>query len=93
MTSYSAIIDIMKSIQITLRNVSPRLHRALAQRANERGASMNTLALNLLEAQLGLGEQITPKRDISWFVGSNKLEPKVIKELDSLRVTDPDLWE
>ncbi|MBL8952170.1 MAG: hypothetical protein JNK82_15415 [Myxococcaceae bacterium] len=82
-----------KAHQYTIRNVSPRVDRALKKKASERGVSLNRLLISLLEAEAGLGEQQRQYHDLDFVIGTWVDDPAVDAALAEQRVVDPREWE
>jgi hypothetical protein len=78
--------------QYTVRNVSPRVDRALRRKAAQRGVSLNTLLLEALEAEAG--ERGAPKEhhDLDDLFGSWVNDPAVDRALAGQRRVDPKDW-
>ena len=55
---------------ITIRNVDPRLARALEREKQRRGTSLNRTVLNLLETALGISEGERPTNGLRRLAGS-----------------------
>jgi len=81
-----------KARQYTIRNVPPRVDRALRKKARERGVSLNTLVVQALMAEAG--ESAAPKTydDVDDLLGSWVHDPAVDEALASQRQVDPKDW-
>ena len=77
-------------VQISVRNVSPELERRLKEVARERGESVNTTVLRLLEASVGVSaRRARLARYATWAEGEvEEIEGAVRLQ----RVVDPKLW-
>jgi hypothetical protein len=76
--------------QLTLRGVSKELSRRLARLAEQRGASVNTTVLEILERATG----IDARRDrLSRYTTVSDAEREELDEAIALqRTIDPDQW-
>jgi antitoxin FitA-like protein len=76
--------------QLTVRGVSEELSRRLARLSRERGQSINSTALSILEEALGIQAR---RRHLARYA---TWTPADMKEFDSAladqRVIDDDLW-
>jgi len=83
-----------KAHQYTIRNVSPRVHRALRAKAAERGVSLNALVVQVLEAEAGFGTK-KPKTydDLDDLFGTWVHDAAVDRALTEQRRVDPKDWE
>ncbi|MBX3182107.1 MAG: toxin-antitoxin system HicB family antitoxin [Polyangiaceae bacterium] len=81
-----------KAHQYTIRNVPARIHRALRAKAAVRGVSLNTLVLQVLEAEAGL---VQPKAndDLDDLFGTWVQDEAVDRALAEQRVVDSRDWE
>ncbi|HVH41886.1 MAG TPA: toxin-antitoxin system HicB family antitoxin [Labilithrix sp.] len=82
-----------KAHQYTIRNVSPRVHRALRAKAVARGISLNTLVLQALEAEAGLGTKPRVYDDLDDLFGTWVQDDAVNQALTEQRRVDPKDWE
>jgi hypothetical protein len=81
-----------KAHQYTIRNVPPRLHRALRTKAAERGVSLNALVVQLLEAEAGLGSEPAVHHDLDDLFGTWVPDKAVDRALVAQRRVDPKDW-
>lgn len=81
-----------KAHQYTIRNVSPRLHRALRAKAEERGVSLNALVVQALEAEAGLEAQPREHTDLDDLFGTWVHDKAVDRALAEQRQVDPKDW-
>ena len=81
-----------KSHQYTIRNVPPRVHRALRKKAEERGVSLNTLVVQALEAEVGERGELRVHDDLDDLFGSWVHDAAVDKALAEQRKLDPRDW-
>lgn len=80
-------------MQYTLRNIPRRLDKALRAKAKAEGKSINTIAVEALEAAMGVNGQPVVRRDLSGIVGTWVEDPAfdaVIREHDQV---DPEMWK
>ena len=82
-----------KARQYTVRNVPPRLDRALKAKAVARGVSLNTLVLQALEAASGLGGAPQVYGDLDDLFGSWIKDRSVDRALADQRRLDLKDWE
>ena len=75
-----------KAHQYTIRNVSPRLHRALRTKAAARGVSLNTLVVEALEAEAGLDAKPKTYDDLDDLIGTWVHDNAVDRALAKQRV-------
>jgi hypothetical protein len=77
--------------QLSIRNVSPELARRLKALSSERGESLNTTVLRLLEAIVGVkGRREELKRFQTWSAEDLREFESV---LDGMRQVDEKLWK
>ena len=79
-------------MQYTIRTVPPQIDRALRERAEREGKSLNEVALAALARGLDLEDQPVRRRDLSAIAGSWVRDREVDRALDEQRAIDPDLW-
>jgi hypothetical protein len=82
-----------KAHQYTVRNVSSRLDRALKAKALARGVSLNTLVVQALEAEAGLGSAPRVYDDLDDLFGSWVKDRAVDRALAEQRRVDAKDWE
>jgi HicB family len=81
-----------KARQYTIRNVSPRLDRALRVKAAERGVSLNRLVIQALEAEAGYGAGPRTYHDLDDLFGSWVPDEAMDRALAEQRQVDPRDW-
>lgn len=81
-----------KAHQYTIRNVPSRLDRALRKKAAERGVSLNTLVVQALESEAGLGAEPKVYDDLDEFFGTWVEDKAVDRALAEQRRVDPRDW-
>ena len=93
--AYIACIDYMhrQAMQYTLRNVPPELDKALRERAQREGRSLNDITLEALSRDAGLSGDQLKRRDLSSFSGTWIDDPDVDKALADQRAIDESMWE
>jgi hypothetical protein len=79
-------------MQYTIRSVPTRIDRALRERSEREGKSLNEVALEALERGLDLDDEPVRHRDLSGIAGSWVRDREVDRLLDEQRTIDPDLW-
>ncbi len=80
-------------MQYTIRNIPRRLDKALRAKARAEGKSLNKIAVEALEAAMGVNGELPKRRDLSGIVGTWVEDPAfdaVIREHDQI---DPELWK
>lgn len=83
---------VAKAHQYTIRNVPPRVHRALRKKAAERGVSLNTLLVQTLEAEAGERGEPRAHDDLDDLFGTWVHDKAVDKALAEQRKVDPRDW-
>lgn len=80
---------------LTLRDISPKLERAIRERAAKARTSFNRVVLGLLEEHLGLGGGRVLHHDLDHLAGSwSREEGQAFdKALAAQRRIDPELWK
>lgn len=78
-------------MQYTIRGVPPVLDGRLREIAQQRGESLNAVALELLLRGAGLSGAVV-QRDLSDIAGTWVADPEVDAALEAQRRVDPDLW-
>jgi hypothetical protein len=79
-------------MQYTIRDIPPRLDRALRAQARAQGKSLNCVALEALKAGAGLGDQPIRRRDLRAIAGSWVEDPAVTAALEAQDQVDPETW-
>lgn len=82
-----------KAHQYTIRHVSPAVHRALLKKAEAQGVSLNTLVLEALKTEAGLGAEPTVHDDLDDLFGSWVHDKAVDDALSEQRRIHPRDWE
>jgi len=82
----------MKAHQYTIRNVPPRVDRALRKKAVERGVSLNALVVQALEREVGLGSGARVYDDLDDLFGTWVHDKAVDRALAEQRRLDPKDW-
>jgi len=77
--------------QITIRGVSDELGRRLARLGRERGQSVNTLALGILEGAVGIAARRQRLRRYATWDKDDLAQ--FDRRLAEQRVIDADLWQ
>jgi hypothetical protein len=78
--------------QYTIRNVPPRLDRALRTKAAERGVSLNTLVLQALAAETGQAAAPRTYDDLDDLFGTWVEDEAVDRALAEQRQVEPRDW-
>ncbi|GIV69498.1 FitA-like ribbon-helix-helix domain-containing protein [Caldilinea sp.] len=81
--------------QLTIRGVDERLHKALKEKAEEQGISVNRLALDALRQSVGLVDSQRRHHDLDHLAGTWTEEEyeEFQKALELQRRIEPELWE
>lgn len=79
--------------QYTIRNVSPRVDRAIKKKAAARGLSLNAYLVALLESDAGVTPSTRRFDDLDWIIGTWVDDPAVDAALAEQRTVDPREWE
>lgn len=82
-----------KATQFTVRGVSPRLERALRERARREGQSLNTVLLEALAAGAGLVRESAVHEDLDDLIGTWVEDPAFDEALRAQDQVDPQAWE
>ncbi|MEX2213114.1 MAG: hypothetical protein WD768_03235 [Phycisphaeraceae bacterium] len=80
-------------MQYTIRNVPRQIDRALRRKAKAEGKSLNAVAIEALEAALGVSGEPIKRRDLSFMAGTWDNDPKVEEALADQRRIDPEMWK
>lgn len=81
-----------KAHQYTIRNIPPRVHRALRKKASDRGVSLNTLLVQTLEAEAGERAEPRAHDDLDDLFGSWVHDKATDRALAEQRKVDPKDW-
>lgn len=82
----------LKAHQYTIRNIPPRVHRALRKKAADRGVSLNTLLVQTLETEAGERAELRAHTDLDDLFGSWVHDKAVDRALAEQRKIDPKDW-
>lgn len=82
----------VKAHQYTIRNVPPRVHRALRKKAADRGVSLNTLLVQALQAEVGDEGEPQEHHDLEDLFSSWVHDKAVDRALAEQRKVDPKDW-
>ena len=92
LVSYNAGI-MKKGIQYTIRNVSQKIDDALRKHAVRESTSLNTVALEALEAGAGIDEKSVRHHDLDALAGTWVKDDACDKALAAFDAIDEDLWK
>ena len=81
-----------KSHQYTLRDIPPELDRALRQRAEQEGKSLNQVAREALKRGVGLPESERVSDDLDHLAGSWQDDPAFDEAIRQQDTVDPEAW-
>jgi plasmid stability protein len=79
-------------MQYTLRNIPAAVDRALRQRAEQEGTSLNEAALRALARGVGAEAEPVRWRDLSDLAGSWREDPDFDQAIADQDVIDPEAW-
>jgi len=78
--------------QYTIRNVPDSIDQALKRKAADKGVSLNSLVLDALSKEAGIGAQPRRYHDLDWIAGTWVADPECDRILREQRVVDPKDW-
>ena len=81
-----------KSLQLTVRGVSPQVAEIFRRRASEGRKSLNQVLVDALTASAGLTEQPVRRRDLSDLAGRWVEDPDFDEALAAQDVVDESMW-
>jgi hypothetical protein len=81
-----------KHRQYTLRDIPPALDRALRERAEQEGKSLNQVAREALKRGIGLPESQQVWDDLDHLVGSWQDDPAFDEAIKQQDTVDPEAW-
>jgi plasmid stability protein len=79
-------------MQYTIRNIPAHVDRALRERSQREGKSLNEVATEALARGLDVEGHPAKRRDLKAFAGSWVSDRDVDRALDDQRRIDPDMW-
>jgi D-tyrosyl-tRNA(Tyr) deacylase len=88
----AACIAYTLCMQYTIRGVPAHIDRALRERSESQGKSLNDVAVEALERGLDLGGHPVRYRELGAIAGSWVRDRAVDRALDDQRKVDPELW-
>jgi plasmid stability protein len=81
-----------ENCQYTLRNIPPALDRALRERAEHEGKSLNQVAREALKRGVGLPEQEPALHDLDHLIGTWQDDPAFDEAIALQDTVDPEAW-
>ena len=78
--------------QYTLRDIPPALDRALRERAEQEGKSLNQVAREALRRGVGLPEEQQLSDDLDCLAGSWQDDPAFDEAIRQQDTVDPEAW-
>jgi plasmid stability protein len=87
------IIAIVKSHQMTLRNIPEKANRKLRDVARREGKSLNRVALEALERGLGIADEQVEYHDLDDLAGTWVEDPEFDRVIGEIDRVDPELWK
>lgn len=79
-------------MQYTIRNIPDQVDAALRRSAQEKGKSLNDVAVEALARGAGLGERPHRQRDLSDIAGTWKKDPAFDRALEAQDTIDGEMW-
>lgn len=70
-------------MQYTIRSIPPELDKALRQRAERSGKSLNQVTLEVMTTGAGLSDSGVVYDDLDWFIGSLDIDETVQRDASS----------
>ena len=92
MPAAADIIAIMKSYQLTLRQIPEKVKRKLQEAARGEGKSLNRVALEALEKGLGIADEAVEYHDLDDLAGTWVEDPEFDRVIEELDRVDAGLW-
>ena len=93
MPAHHDIIAIVKSHQMTLRNIPEKANRKLRDVARREGKSLNRVALEALERGLGIADEQVEYHDLDDLAGTWVEDPEFDRVIGEMDRVDPELWK
>jgi len=93
MPAFQGIIAIVKSHQMTLRNIPEKANRKLRDVARREGKSLNRVALEALERGLGIADEQVEYHDLDDLAGTWVEDPEFDRVIGEMDRVDPELWK
>ena len=87
------IIAIVKSHQMTLRNIPEKANRKLRDVARRESKSLNRVALEALERGLGIADEQVEYHDLDDLAGTWVEDPEFDRVIGEMDRVDPELWK
>ena len=87
------IIAIVKSHQMTLRNIPEKANRKLRDVARREGKSLNRVTLEALERGLGIADEQVEYHDLDDLAGTWVEDPEFDRVIGEMDRGDPELWK
>ena len=81
-----------ESHQYTVRNIPPAVDRALRQRAEQEGKSLNQVAREALKRGVGLPESDPELHDLDQLIGTWQEDPAFDEAIALQDEVDPEAW-
>ena len=81
-----------RQVQYTIRGVPAKIDKALREKAQEAGKSLNEIVIEAIKR--GLGVTLDPVRhhDLDDLVGTWVPDPEFDRAIEEMDRVDPDLW-
>ncbi len=83
----------MKTIQYTIRSVSPQLDRHLRQLAKLKCKSLNQIVLDTLEQEAGNSNDTKLNHSLDGLAGTWVEDPEFDATIDAFEQIDPEKWQ
>lgn len=92
MLAVPALVSHNAGMQYTIRDIPPRLDKALRDRARTEGKSINQIAIEAFANLLGFRGEPQRRRDLSDIAGTWVEDEACAKALEEQDRIDPELW-
>ena len=81
------------NVQYTVRGIPPRLDKLVRRRARREGKSLNQIALEALQALVGLGRERIRYHDLDSLAGSWVEDPEFEEAIRAQDQVDLAIWQ
>lgn len=79
-------------MQLTLRNLPPRLDRAIRERAQRDNKSLEEVAIEAMLRGFSIHDEPVEQRNLDGIAGTWEEDPVITAALEEQRRIDPELW-
>lgn len=91
--AYNVGMKSKQNVQYTVRGIPPRLDKLVRRRARREGKSLNQIALEALQALVGLGRERIRYHDLDSLAGSWVEDPEFEEAIRAQDQVDLELWQ